>query len=312
MTWEPNEHSWTAYIKFEERMNEIDNARAILERYIEVRPCVSSYLKAAKFEEKSKHIENARVYYERCVAELSEEALEENFFLAFTKFEARNKEIDRARVLFKYALDNIPKEKAGKLYSAFVAFEKQHGSKEEMELVILTKRRHIYESILSDEPFNYDIWFDYSRLEENDAKDLPRAREIYERAISQVPPAPEKKFWRRYIYLWINYAVFEELIANEPERANEIYEKALALVPHQEFTFSKLWVLYSHFLIRCKELEKARKIFGMAIGKCPRVKIFKAYAELELQLGNIERVRYIYERFIEIFPENSNAWAKYA
>ena len=40
--------------------------------------------------------------------------------------------------------------------------------------------------------------------------------------------------------------------------------------------------------------------------------MFKAYVELELQLGNIDRCRKIYEKFIECQPENTNAWVKYA
>ena len=36
-------------------------------------------------------------------------------------------------------------------------------------------------------------------------------REVYERAIANIPPAEEKKLWRRYIYIWINYALYEEL-----------------------------------------------------------------------------------------------------
>jgi crooked neck len=36
-------------------------------------------------------------------------------------------------------------------------------------------------------------------------------REVYERAIANVPPAAHKRHWRRYIYLWINYALYEEL-----------------------------------------------------------------------------------------------------
>lgn len=63
---------------------------------------------------------------------------------------------------------------------------------------------------LKANPKNYDIWFDYARLEEN-AGDADKVREIYERAIAQVPPTQEKRFWRRYIYLWINYALYEEL-----------------------------------------------------------------------------------------------------
>ena len=34
--------------------------------------------------------------------------------------------------------------------------------------------------------------------------------DVYERAIANVPPVLEKRFWRRYVYLWIYYALFEE------------------------------------------------------------------------------------------------------
>jgi crooked neck len=61
-----------------------------------------------------------------------------------------------------------------------------------------------------------------------------------------VPPVPEKKYWKRYIYLWINYAVFEELHAKNTERAQAIYEKMVnELIPHESFTFSKVWNLYA-------------------------------------------------------------------
>jgi len=64
-------------------------------------------------------------------------------------------------------------------------------------------------------PANYDIWFDYLRLEETNG-DIPTVRELYERAIAVVPPAKEKRFWRRYIFLWLNYALFEEVDAKVP------------------------------------------------------------------------------------------------
>lgn len=59
-------------------------------------------------------------------------------------------------------------------------------------------------------PHNYDAWFDYLRLSE-DGGDVENIREVYERAISNIPPVTEKRHWRRYIYLWINYALYEEL-----------------------------------------------------------------------------------------------------
>lgn len=45
---------------------------------------------------------------------------------------------------------------------------------------------------------------------ENDA-DPDTVRDVYERAIANIPPIQEKRHWRRYIYLWINYALYEEL-----------------------------------------------------------------------------------------------------
>lgn len=45
----------------------------------------------------------------------------------------------------------------------------------------------------------------------------------------------------------------------------------------------------AHFEIRQQRLDAARQILGMAIGSCPKDKLFKAYIDLELQLGNVDR-----------------------
>ena len=66
-----------------------------------------------------------------------------------------------------------------------------------------------------------------------------QVREAYERAIANVPPALEKRFWQRYIYLWVNYALWEELDARDSERTREVYRACLQLLPHKTFTFGK-------------------------------------------------------------------------
>lgn len=191
-----------------------------------------------------------------------------------------------------------------------------------------------------------------------------QVREAYERAIANVPPAPEKRFWQRYIYLWINYALWEELDARDSDRTREVYRACLKLIPHTTFTFAKVclpcsgmhlysccvsgshscagwcshrhvhwsidvsvafraaiggfcicsvlhaslrvhaaqssaqhahaaqvWILAAQFEIRQLNLDKARTILGMALGICPKSKMFRAYVELETQLGSIERCR---------------------
>lgn len=90
-----------------------------------------------------------------------------------------------------------------------------------IETTVLGKRRIQYEEELTHESRNYDIWFDYSRLEEDAYKATltdqerlvaqERVREVYERAVAQVPPSDDKRHWRRYIFLWLNYAIFEEV-----------------------------------------------------------------------------------------------------
>lgn len=64
--------------------------------------------------------------------------------------------------------------------------------------------------------------------------------QVYERAIANTPPAPEKRYWQRYIYLWINYALFEELEAQDMDRTREVYRACLKLIPHKAFTFAKV------------------------------------------------------------------------
>ncbi|CAB4321477.1 unnamed protein product [Prunus armeniaca] len=149
-----------------------------------------------------------------------------------------------------------------------------------------------------------EIW-----LEES-AGNKDRIREVYERAIANVPPVPEKRYWQRYIYLWINYALYEELDAGGMERARYVY--CLQLIPHKKFSFAKIWLLAAGFEIRQLNLEGARKILGTAIGKSPKDKIFNKYIEIELNLGNFDECRKLCGKYLHWSPENCYAWTKYA
>ena len=184
------------------------------------------------------------------------------------------------------------------MFAAYTAFEKQHGDRAGIEAVVLGKRRLAYEEQVRAAPDAYDAWFDYARLEE-EAGDVARVREVYERAVAAVPPVAEKRAWRRYIYLWIKYALFEELDAGDAPRAREVYAAALRLVPHAAFSFSKLWILAAQAELRAHDLAAARKLLGTALGRAPKAKLFAFYIDLELQLGAVERCRTLYAKFLE-------------
>ncbi|KAF5190025.1 Pre-mrna-splicing factor clf1 [Thalictrum thalictroides] len=311
MSWWPDKQGWLSYIKFELRYNEIERARKIFERFVDCHPKVVSWIRFAKFEMKNGEVARARNIYERAVERLADDEEAEQLFVAFAEFEERCKETERARCIYKFALDHIPKGRAEDLYKKYVAFEKQYGDKEGIEDAIVGKRRFQYEEEVRKSPLNYDTWFDYIRLEES-VGNKDRIREVYERAIANVPPAEEKRYWQRYIYLWINYALYEELDTEDMERTRDVYRECLKLIPHQKFSFAKIWLLAAQFEIRQKNLEGARKLLGNAIGRAPKDKIFKKYIEIELQLGNINRCRTLYEKYLEWAPENCYAWSKYA
>lgn len=311
MEWQPEEQAWHSYINFELRYKEVEKARATYERFVIIHPDVKNWIKYARFEEKHGYIAHGRRVFERAVEFYGEDIMDEQLFVAFAKFEEKQKEFERVRVIYKYALDRIPKQQAQELFKTYTVFEKRFGDRRGIEDVIVSKRRFQYEEEVKANPHNYDAWFDYLRLVESDSDPDP-VRDVYERAIANVPPIQEKRHWRRYIYLWINYALYEELEARDPEKTRQVYQTCLELIPHKKFTFAKMWLLYGQFEIRQKNLSFARKSLGTGIGKCPKNKLFKGYIELELQLREFDRCRKLYEKYLEFGPENCTTWIKFA
>ena len=128
----------------------------------------------------------------------------------------------------------MPRSKSAILHKQYTTFEKQFGDREGVEDVVLSKRRVMYEEQVKENPKSYDSWIDYARLEET-SQNPDRVRDVYERAIAQIPPSQEKRHWRRYVYLWIFYAMYEELETQDLDRAAQIYAEATKLIPHKKF-----------------------------------------------------------------------------
>ncbi|KOB66463.1 Protein crooked neck, partial [Operophtera brumata] len=295
----------------------------IYERFVMVHPDVKNWIKYAKFEENHGFINGSRKVFERAVEFFGDEDLDERLFIAFAKFEENQKEHDRARVIYKSGIEDV----------------------------IVNKRKYMYEQEVIENPTNYDAWFDYIRLVENEGH-VDDVRDTYERAIANVPPSKDKQFWRRYIYLWVNYALYEELEAEDVERTKQVgtitfihpltyihtytqaltyirlghvddvrdtYEKAIANVPPSKdkqfwrrYIYLWIWLMYAQFEVRCKDLKQARKTLGLALGMCPRDKLYRGYIDLEIQLREFDRCRILYQKFLEYGPENCITWIKFA
>ncbi|XP_070658235.1 crooked neck-like protein 1 isoform X2 [Bos indicus] len=300
MEWRPEEQAWHSYINFELRYKEVDRARTIYERFVLVHPDVKNWIKYARFEEKHGYFAHARKVYERAVEFFGDEHMDEHLYVAFAKFEENQKEFERVRVIYKYALDRISKQEAQELFKNYTIFEKKFGDRRGIEDIIVSKRRFQYEEEVKANPHNYDAWFDYLRLVESDAE-AETVREVYERAIANVPPVQEKRHWKRYIYLWINYALYEELEAKDPERTRQVYQASLELIPHKKFTFAKMWLLYAQFEIRQKNLPFARRALVL----------WKSYIDFEIEQEETERTRNLYRRLLQR-TQHVKVWISFA
>ncbi|CCH44274.1 hypothetical protein BN7_3835 [Wickerhamomyces ciferrii] len=303
MQWQPDVPAWDAYINFEKRYDEFDNVRKIFNQYINVHPYPETWIKWTKFEDEFGTSDNVREVYTASIDVLSSEKL----IASFAKWEGFQKEWERARAIYRFGLTKFPE--SALLNDQLSQFEKQYGDKDGIEDTILLKRKKRYESELKEDPRDFDSWWAYLTLLE----DYPVSvqREAFEKSISLTPIEIEKYAWKRYILLWIRYAVFEEL-NDEFEKTRDIYKKLTKIIPNKKFTFSKVWIQYSDFEIRQGNLTQARKILGFAIGSFPKPKTFKHYIQLEIKLKEFDRVRKIYEKFIETYPNDSNVWIKYA
>ncbi len=186
MEWEPEEQAWLSYIKMELRYKELDRARLIYERFVQIHIDVKNWIRYARFEEQNSFLSNARNVYERASEFFGEDHMDEKLYVAFAKFEEGCREYDRARTIYKYALEHIPKQEAQELFRAYTQFEKKYGDRAGIEDVIISKRKFQYEEEVKENPMNYDAWFDYIRLMESEGSQ-EMTREVYERAIANIP-----------------------------------------------------------------------------------------------------------------------------
>lgn len=106
------------------------------------------------------------------------------------------------------------KTKRRELYQAYMKFEKKHGDRERIENVIINNRRQSYQKAIDTDPYDNDSWFEWAKLEQDHYTSTSTAssssssstttattttgtpdavREVYERAVAQVPPTTDQK-----------------------------------------------------------------------------------------------------------------------
>ncbi|KAJ9104822.1 hypothetical protein QFC19_003780 [Naganishia cerealis] len=329
LSWHPTPEAWDAYINFERRYDEYDNARSIFVRYVLEHDTVETWSKWIHMESGIlDNVPHIRKIYELAANTLLEKlktgTVKEDImsiFIQWASWEASVREQERASAIYSVLLDEskfqFPQHQRETLLRGFADFEREYGNHDTIEKSIRLKRRAEYEQEIKTDPHNYDSWWALIDIlkEENKTGDI---KETYEKFMNTSPTTDDGKtvYWRRFVLLGIRYALWTEFDVEDVEEARSVWNRLLQAIPHKQFTFSKVWIGVAEFELRNSPedgLLRARKVLGRSIGLTSsraKPKLFRFYIELERKLGEWDRARKLFEKWIETESSNGvqNIW----
>ncbi|KAK3015443.1 hypothetical protein RJ639_007775 [Escallonia herrerae] len=315
---------WVAFAKLYEDHKDVDNARVIFDKAVQVNykavdNLVSVWCEWAEMELRHKNFQGALELMRRATAEPSVEVKRR---VAADGNEPVQMKVHRSLRLWTFYVDL--EESLGTLESTRTVYERI------LDLRIATPQIIInYAMLLEDHKyfedafkvyergvkiFKYphvkDIWVTYlSKFVKRFGKSkLERARELFEQAVEVTPANSVKPLFLQFAKLEEDYGL--------AKRAMMVYDRATKAVPAEE----KL-SMYEIYIARAAEIfgiPKTREIYEQAIqndglhNKDAKIICVK-YAELEKSLGEIDRARDIFKYASRLTDPRSDAdfWNKW-
>lgn len=178
----------------------------------------------------------------------------------------------------------------------------------------ISERCELFEQKIAAHPNDYGVWLKYlSFIGTQVAPDNHElVRSAYTIAVTHLPLNNNNATWLSYIDVWLSFALYEENSAKDIGRARQVFQTFLDTIPQTTFTSSEISLWYARFEQRNRNIPAARAILEQAIDKFPNGMIYNCYIDMESKLGEIERCRILYKRFLAFKPQNSFTWIDYA
>ncbi|XP_037500512.2 protein crooked neck-like [Rhipicephalus sanguineus] len=290
--------NWIKYAQWEESQKEIQRARSVYERALDVdHRNVTLWLKYAEMEMKNRQVNHARNIWDRAVSILPRV---KQLWYKYTYMEEMLGNIAGARQVFERWMEWEPHEQAWQTYINF-----------ELRYKELDRARQIYERFVMVHP-DVRHWIKYAKFEEHNGY-ISNSRRIYERAV--------EFFGEDYMdeKLFVAFAKFEEN-QREHDRVRVIYKYALEHIPKE-----KAQDLFKNYTIHEKKYGDRAGIEDVIVSKRKyqyeeQVKenplnydAWFDYLRLMESEGNVDSTRETYERAIANVPPSrlKRFWRRY-
>lgn len=343
----PEPRNWIKWARFEEEYGTNDLVRDVFGQAVEALGeefmDEKLFMAYARFEARLKEFERARAIYKYALDRMPR-SKSMSLHKAYTQFEKQfgDREgvedvvLSKRRVQYEEAIKENPKN-----YDNWIDLARLEESAGDPERV-----RDAYERAIAQIPPTQEkrhwrryiyLWIFYALWEEMDAKDIDRARQIYNECLKLIP---HKKF--TFAKFWLLKAQFEirqmnltaarktlgqaigmcpkdklfkgyielELKLFEFNRCRTLYEKHIEWNPSN----SQAWIKFSELERGLDDLDRARAIFELAVQQetldMPEL-VWKAYIDFEEEEGEYDRTRALYERLLER-TDHVKVWISYA
>lgn len=333
--------NWLKYAHWEESQKELERARSVFERALDVDPrVVTIWIKYAEMEMKNRQVNHARNLFDRAVTLLPrvnqlwykytymEEVLgnvincrqvfdrwmswepEEQAWQTFINFEMRYNEPERARDIYTRFVSVHPQVKN---WIKFAKFEERNG--------FVNRCRDIYERAIDffgDDYLDERLFLAFAKFEEGQ-KEHDRVLVIYKYALDRLPKDKTEKLFQEFSNYEKKHGSREGIESVVLNKRKFVYEERLNQNKYDYDT----WIDYIRMMeSQSTDVEAVRSVYERAIACIPLKKdekrywrryiylwIFYAVFE-ELKVQDLNRAREVYSFCLQVIPHKSFTFAK--
>ncbi|KAK1769471.1 hypothetical protein QBC33DRAFT_321197 [Phialemonium atrogriseum] len=305
-----DERLFIAYARYEAKLKDYERARAIYKFGLDNLPRSKSMLLHKEYTTFEKQFGDKEGVEDVILSKRRrqyEEQVKENpksydMWFDYARLEETSGDVDRIRDTYEKAVAQVPPTQEKRHWRRYIYLWIFYAVWEEMEAKNVERARQIYDTCLGLIPhkkFTFaKVWLHKAYFEIRQAE-LTAARKTLGRAIGM---CPKDKIFKGYIEL--------EQKLYEFERCRTLYEKHITYNPSN----CQTWIKWAELERGLDDLDRTRGIFELGISQpvldMPEV-VWKAYIDFEEEEGEYDKTRSLYERLLER-ADHPKVWISYA